>query len=79
MTPWQTYSERYPMLISALTNAKRSDRMAHVDGNAGPAVIERDTADKDSHGTLLSARARPWTGRRHCMGSNPIGDAFAED
>ncbi|MBO4632056.1 MAG: DNA polymerase III subunit [Lentisphaeria bacterium] len=30
MIPWQTYSERYPMLISALAHAKRNDRMAHA-------------------------------------------------
>ena len=30
MIPWQTYSERYPMLISALVHARRNDRMAHA-------------------------------------------------
>ena len=30
MIPWQTYSERYPMLISALVHARRNDRMSHA-------------------------------------------------
>ena len=30
MIPWQTYAERYPLLISALTHAKANDRMAHA-------------------------------------------------
>ena len=30
MIPWRTYAERYPMLIAALTHAKKNDRMAHA-------------------------------------------------
>ena len=30
MIPWRNYAERYPMLTSALTNARRNDRMAHA-------------------------------------------------
>lgn len=29
MNSWQSYSERYPMLIRALVHARRNDRMAH--------------------------------------------------
>ena len=30
MIPWQTYAERYPLLISALMHAMANDRMAHA-------------------------------------------------